>query len=115
MACDYKSEAVEKFLLPHQPDEGNYTLRVAYETAHKAYRCNRAHVMVSREEWKQHERIEDAHRKAEAARVRAAADKECREAAEWSKKRPRVEEAEDEVDMTIECCKWCIAKGMPSL
>ncbi len=115
MACDYESEAVEKFLLPHQPDEGNYTSRVAYETAHKAYQCDRTHVMASHEEWKQHERIEDVHHEAEAARVRAAADKEGREAAEWSKKCPRVEEAEEEVDMTIECCKQCITKGMPSL
>ena len=66
--------------------------------------------MVSREEWKQREQIEDAHREAEAARVRAAADKECREAAEWSKKCPHVEEAEDEADMPVECCKWCIRK-----
>src|SRR5258708_38045008 len=115
MACDYKSEAVEKFLLPHQPDEGNYTSRVAYETAHKAYRCDRACVMVAHEEWKQHEQIEDAYHEAEAARVRAAANKEHREAVEQSKKRPRVEEAEEEVYTTIEHCKWCIAKGMPSL
>ena len=49
------------------------------------------------------------------ARLRAVADKECREAAEWSKKCPHVKEVEEEVDMTIECCKWCIVKGMPSL
>ena len=40
---------------------------------------------LAREEWKQHEQIEDAHREAEAARVRAAADKEHREAVEQSK------------------------------
>src|SRR6266478_1797546 len=105
MACDYKNEAMEKFLLPHQPDEGNYTSRVAYETAHKAYQCDCTHVMAAHEEWKQHERIEDAHHEAEAARVRAVADKEHREAVEWSKKHPCVEEAEEEVDMTIEHCK----------
>src|SRR5258708_35954478 len=115
MARDYENEAVEKFLLPHQPDEGNYTLRVAYETAHKAYRCDHACVMVACEEWKQHERIEDMHHEAEAARVRAAANKECREAAERSKKHPCVEEAEEEVDTTVEHCKWCIMKGTPSL
>ena len=75
MARDYESEAMEKFLLPHQPDEGNYTSRVAYETPHKAYRCDHACVMASHEEWKQHEQIEDAHCEAEAARVRAVADK----------------------------------------
>ena len=71
--------------------------------------------MAACEEWKQCERIEDAHCKAEAARVRAAADKEHREAAEQSKKCPHVEEVEEEVDTTVEHCKWCIAKGMPSL
>ena len=115
MACDYESEAVEKFLLPHQPDEGNYTSRVAYETAHKAYRCDCACVMVARKEWKQHERIEDTRREVEAVRVRAAANKEHREAVEQSKKRPCVEEAEEEVDTTVEHCKWCITKGTLSL
>ena len=37
--------------------------------------------------------------------MRAAADKEHREAAEWSKKHPHVKEVEDEADMPIECCK----------
>src|SRR5260221_4257698 len=115
MAHDYKNEAMEKFLLPHQPDEGNYTSRVVYETTHKAYQCNHAHVMAARKEGKQHEQIEDTHCKAEAARVRAAADKEHREAAEQSKKCPHVEEAEKEVETTVECCKRCIVKGMPSL
>src|SRR5260221_10579730 len=82
MAHDYKNEAVEKFLLPHQPDEGNYTLRVAYETTHKAYRCDHTHVMEAHKQWKQHEQIEDVHHEAEAARARAVADKEHREAAE---------------------------------
>src|SRR5258708_39261919 len=106
MARDYENEAVEKFLLPHQPDEGNYTLRVAYETTHKAYQCDHAHVMVACEEWKQCEQIEDTHCKAEAVRVRAA---------EWSKKCPHVKEVEEEVDTAIEHCKRCIAKGTLSL
>jgi len=55
MAHDYESEAVEKFLLPHQPDEGNYTSRVAYETTHKAYQHDHAHVLEACEQWKQHE------------------------------------------------------------
>ena len=71
--------------------------------------------MVACEEWKQCEQIEDVHHKAEAARVRAAANKEHREAAERSKKCSHVEEVEEEVDTTVEHCKWCIAKGMPSL
>ena len=106
---------MEKFLLPHQPDEGNYTSRVAYETAHKAYRRDHACVMEAHEQWKQCEQIKDTHCKAEAVRVRAAADKEHREAAEQSKKCPHVEEAEEEVDTTIEHCKWCITKGTLSL
>src|SRR5258708_17409926 len=115
MARNYESEAMEKFLLPHQPDEGNYTSRVAYETTHKAYQHDHACVMVAHKEWKQHERIEDTRHEAEAARVRAVADKEHREAVEQSKKCPHVEEVEEEVDTTVECCKWCIVKGMPSL
>ena len=71
--------------------------------------------MAAHKEWKQREQIEDMHCKAEAVRVRAVADKEHREAAEWSKKCPCVEEAEEEVDMAIEHCKWCITKGMLSL
>src|SRR5258708_30766970 len=55
MAHNYKSEAMEKFLLPHQPDEGNYTSRVAYETTHKAYRCDHTCVMAAHKEWKQRE------------------------------------------------------------
>src|SRR5258708_22448392 len=49
------------------------------------------------------------------ARLRAVANKEHREAAEQSKKRPRVKEVEEEVDMTVEHCKQCIVKGMLSL
>src|SRR5258708_24239138 len=100
MARNYESEAVEKFLLPHQPDEGNYTSRVAYETAHKAYRHDCTCVMAAREEWKQHERIEDTCCKAEAARVGAVGNKEHREAAEWGKKCPHVPGGGEEVEMT---------------
>ncbi len=71
--------------------------------------------MVAHKEWKQHERIEDVCHEAEGVRVRAVADKEHREAVEQSKKCPHVEEAEEEVDMTVEHCKWCIVKGMLSL
>src|SRR5260221_9593791 len=75
MACNYESEAMGKFLLPSQPDEGNFTSRTAYETALKAYWRDHMHAMEAREWWKQGERIEDAHQEAEAARVWAAAEK----------------------------------------
>ena len=105
MAHDYENEAMEKFLLPSQPDEGNFTLRMAYETMLKAYQHDHTHVMEACKQWKQSEQIEDVHWEAEAARARAAAEKECREAAEWSRKRCRLEEEGVEAGMSIECCK----------
>src|SRR5260221_3615339 len=111
MARDYESEAVEKFLLPSQPDEGNFTSRTAYETALKAYRRDHTHVMEVRERWKQGERIEDVHREAEAARAHAAAEKEHREAAEQTRKRRRLEEGEVEAGTFVQCCKRCATKG----
>src|SRR5258707_15027233 len=111
MACDYKNEAVEKFLLPSQPDKGNFTSRTAYKTTLKAYRCNHMHVMEVCEWWKQSEQIEDAHWEAEAARARAVAEKEHREAAEWSRKHRHLEEEEVEAGMSVEHCKRCSAKG----
>src|SRR5258708_3626801 len=111
MACDYESEAVEKFLLPSQPDEGNFTSRTAYETELKTYRCDHMRVMEAHEWWKQGERIEDACREAEAARARAAAEKERREAAEQTRKRCRLEEGEAEAGTSVECCKRCAVKG----
>ena len=111
MARDYEREAVEKFLLPSQPDEGNFTSRTAYETALKAYRCDHMCVMEVRERWKQGEQIEDVRQEAEAARAHAAAEKEHREAAEWSRKCRRLEEGEAEAGTSVECCKRCAAKG----
>src|SRR5258708_35679030 len=105
MDCDYESEAVEKFLLPSQPDEGNFTSRMAYETALKAYQCDHTCVMEVRERWKQSERIEDAHREAEAARARAVAEKEHREAAEQSRKCCCLEEEWAEAGTCVERCK----------
>src|SRR5258707_11804524 len=81
-----KNEAMGKFLLPSQPDEGNFTLRAAYEAAMKVYWCNHMHIMEVCEQWKQGEQIEDVQQEAEAARARAVAKKECREAEEWSRK-----------------------------
>src|SRR6266436_10404465 len=94
MARNYESEAVEKFLLPSQPDKGNFTLRTVYKTVLKAYRHDHTRVMEARKQWKQCERIEDVHREAEAARARAVAEKEHREAAEQSRKHCRLEEGE---------------------
>src|SRR6266436_933206 len=102
MACDYESEAMGKFLLPSQPDEGNFTSRTAYETALKAYRRDHTHAMEACKWWKQGEQIEDMHQEAEAARVWAAAEKEHREAAEWSRKRHHLKEEEAEAGTSIE-------------
>src|SRR6266436_9824407 len=110
MARDYENEAMEKFLLPSQPDKGNFTLRMAYETTLKAYRCNHTHVMEVHKQWKQSEQIEDAHQEAEAARARAAAKKECREAAEQSRKHCRLEEEGAEAGTSVKHCKRCSAK-----
>src|SRR5260221_10279861 len=101
MACDYENEAVGKFLLPSQPDEGNFTLRTAYETALKAYQHDHMCVMEAHEQWKQGEWIKDAHQEAEAARARAAAEKECREAEERSRKCCHLEEEEVEAGTSV--------------
>ncbi len=37
MACDYETKAVDKFLLPNQPDKGNFTSRLAYKAMMKVY------------------------------------------------------------------------------
>src|SRR5260221_3232409 len=111
MAHNYESKAVEKFLLPSQPDEGNFTSRTAYETTLKAYWRDHMRVMEARERWKQGEQIEDTCREAEAARAHAAAKKECREAAERTRKCCRLEEGEAEAGMSVECCKRCATNG----
>src|SRR5258707_15304497 len=111
MACNYESEAMEKFLLPSQPDKGNFTSRTAYETMLKAYQRDHMCVMEACEGWKQREWIKDVHWEAEAARARAAAEKECREAAEWSRKCHHLEEEGAEAGASIEHCKRCSAKG----
>src|SRR6266436_6617066 len=105
MACNYENEAMEKFLLPSQPDEGNFTSRMAYETALKAYQCNHTHVMEVHKRWKQSEWIEDTHREAEGARARAVAEKEHREAAEQSRKHCCLKEEGAEAGTSIEHCK----------
>src|SRR5258708_13976469 len=111
MARDYENEAMGKFLLPSQPDKGNFTSRMAYETALKAYQHDHMHVMEVCERWKQGEWIKDVCREAEVARARAVAEKECREAAEWSRKHHCLEEEEAEASTSIDHCKQCAAKG----
>src|SRR5258707_13523779 len=107
MARDYESKAVEKFLLPSQPDEGNFTWRTAYETALKTYQCDHTRVMEAREWRKQGEQIEDGHREAEAPRAHAVAEKERREAAEQTGKRRRLEGGEGEPSSSVERAKTC--------
>src|SRR5258708_28154943 len=67
MAHNYESKAVEKFLLPSQPDEGNFTSRTAYETTLKAYWRDHMRVMEARERWKQVEQIDHTCRDAQSA------------------------------------------------
>ncbi len=69
------------------------------------------HVMEVHEWWKQSEWIKDACWEAEAARARAAAEKECREAAERSRKHHCLKEEEAEAGMSIKRCKQCSTKG----
>ena len=95
MAHNYENEAVEKFLLPSQPDEGNFTLRAAYKATMKVYQHDHTHVMEACEWWKQSEQIEDT----------------CREAAEQSRKCHCLEEEEAEAGTSVEHCKQCSAKG----
>jgi len=57
MACNYETKAVGKFLLPSQPDEGNFTLRAAYKATMKVYQHDHTHVMEACEWWKQGEWI----------------------------------------------------------
>src|SRR5258707_571034 len=95
MACNYENEAMGKFLLPSQPDEGNFTLRTAYETVLKAYQHDHTHVMEAHKWWKQGEQIKDA----------------CQEAAEWSRKCHCLKEEEAEAGTSIKHCKQCSAKG----
>src|SRR5258708_18613645 len=111
MARDYESKAVEKFLLPSQPDEGNFTSRTVYETVLKAYQHDHMHVMEARERWKQGEWIKDARWEAEAARACAVAEKEHREAAEQTRKCHRLKEGEAEARMSVERCKQVAERG----
>ncbi len=112
MACDYETKAMGKFLLPNQPDEGNFTSRAAYKAAMKVYQCDHMCVVEACEWWKQGEQIKDVCQEAEAARAKAVAKKDHREAEEWSRKHHCLEEEEEaEAGMSTEHCKQCIMKG----
>src|SRR5258708_40370229 len=102
MARDYETEAMDKFLLPNQPDKGNFTSRLAYEAAMKVYQCDHTHVLEVHEQWKQGEWLEDTHCVAEAARARAATEKEHRGGEEGSMKGCHLEEEEGEASMCAE-------------
>src|SRR5258708_7700803 len=112
MVCDYENESHLKFLLPSQPNEGNFASRAAYESALATYQRDHDRVVEACDCWKQSKQVEDVRRESEAARVQAAAEKEWREAMERSRKRPRLE---DDVGMSastvIARCKGCIARG----
>src|SRR5260221_14142507 len=69
MALDYESKAMEKFLLPSQPDKGNFTSRTAYKTALKAYWREHTRVREAHEWRKRGAQIEDMGWEAEAARA----------------------------------------------
>ena len=105
MACNYENEAVEKFLLPNQPNEGNFTSKKAYGAMMDVYRHNHACVLEVHEWWKQGEQIEDVH-------WEAAANKEHREAEEQSRKHCHLKE--EEVEAGTSACGtfsllifWC--------
>src|SRR5258705_7827888 len=103
MACNYETEAVGKFLLPSQPDEGNFTLRAAYKATMKVYQHDHTHVMEACEWWKQGEWIEDTRWEAE----------------EWSRKCHHLKEEEVEAGTSVKCCKHCkvgnVHKSPPSV
>ena len=63
------------------------------------------HVMEAHKWWKQSEQIEDVHWEAEAARARAVAKKECREAAEQSRKCHCLKEEGVEAGTSVKHCK----------
>ena len=71
--------------------------------------------MDTHKQWKQSEQIKDACWEAEAAKARAAAEKEHREAEEWSQKCCHLEEEGVGASTSVECCKWCLAKGQSVL
>src|SRR5260221_7132611 len=112
MVCNYENESCLKFLLPSQPNKGNFASQAAYESALATYQHNHDRVVEACDHWKQSERVEDARRESEAARVRAAVEKEWREAAERSSKRPRLEDdVGTSASTVIAHCKGCIARG----
>ena len=82
MVCNYENESHLKFLLPSQPNEGNFASRAAYESALDTYQHDHDWVVEACDCWKQSKQVEDTHQESEAARAWAAAEKEWREAME---------------------------------
>ena len=60
MVCDYENELHLKFLLPSQPNKGNFASRVAYESTLATYQCEHNWVVEACDCWKQSKRVEDA-------------------------------------------------------
>src|SRR5258708_21128077 len=112
MVCDYKNELHLKFLLPSQPNKGNFTSRAAHESALDPYQHDHNRVVEAHDRWKQSEQVEDVCRESEAARAQAATEKEWREAVEQSRKHPHLEDDVGTSASTIVVhCKGCIARG----
>ena len=112
MVRDYENELHLKFLLPSQPNKGNFASWAVYKSTLATYQHDHNWVVEARDCWKQSKQVEDVHQEAEAARVWAATEKEQREAMEQLRKHPHLE---DDIGMSasaiIACCKGCIARG----
>ena len=53
MVCDYENESHLKFLLPSQPNEGNFASQVACESTLTTYQHDHNQVVEARNHWKQ--------------------------------------------------------------
>ena len=81
----------------------------------KDYQHDHMHALEARKQWKQSEQIEDVHWEAEAAKSKAAAEKEHREVEEQSQKCHHLKEEEAEASTSAKHCKLCLAKGQSVL
>ena len=55
MVCDYENKSCLKFLLPSQPNKGNFASQVAYESALATYQHDHDRVVEACNRWKQSE------------------------------------------------------------
>ena len=55
MVCNYENESHLKFLLPSQPNEGNFASQAAYKSALTTYQRDHDWVVEARDRWKQSE------------------------------------------------------------